>query len=430
MDSNILYLHCFAGVSGDMYLAAMLNLGVPEVYLKQELEKLSLEDEFRLLVRKDSKQGIYGVRVDVEIKPKIDTHEPAHRDYKAIKSMIERSSLDTAVKQRAIDIFDVIAHAEAAIHNTSVDNVHFHEVGATDSIVDIVGSAICLEYLIEHFSISKIVSSTVELGSGFINCDHGRYPIPAPATSEILHGVPISTNGVKGEATTPTGAAILKASVTEFRDKLRGTIEKTAYGIGHRDTNLPNVLRAQVVVQEPKLSGKINKKAEQIKIEANIDDMSPEAFSPLYDLLFEAGANDVFIQQILMKKTRPAFLLNVLCSANKADAISNVIFNNSSTIGLRHTAYQKRFLKKQNKIIKTSVGEIRVKQVVQPDGFIRWKSEHDDIARTAQALGETYLSLKTRIDHEIFNLLMAQPAAHAEARDTQKVANEPNQSNA
>ena len=451
MTSRALYFECFAGLSGDMCLAALLNIGMPEDHLKAELAKLGLEAEYKLQVSRSQKLGIHGVRVDVNAVGEgtnaeatagagAETrahnhshghshsethghdhdhdhahshdhghHHPRQRDYKQIKQIIEQSTLNSLVKVRALKIFDEVARAEAAIHDMPVDTVHFHEVGATDSIVDIVGAAIGFEYLIAEEGVGRILCSPIELGSDKVKCAHGVYPVPAPATAQILQNVPFTRGGVEGEATTPTGAAIMKACADEFVDHVQGTTLNTVYGIGHRDANIPNVVRLQMIEINKQQHAKHATSFEHAKIEANIDDMSPEAFGPLMDRLFEAGASDVFLQPISMKKSRPAQILSVLCKMDLVQSLGEVVLNHSSTIGLRILPFQKMILPRALVCVPTSVGEVSAKVVLQPDGAHRFKSEHDEIARLAQETGESYLSLKRRIDAEIEAFLSAHP---------------------
>lgn len=417
MKHRALYFECFAGLSGDMCLAALINIGVPEDYLRAELAKLGLDDEYQLRVMQSQKLGIHGMRVDVDIRETISGEQPhdhAHthdhgqsrqRDYKQIKQIIEGSALSLPVKSRAIAIFGEVARAEAMIHNMEVDAVHFHEVGATDSIVDIVGAAIGIEYLIEAEGIDQIICSPLELGRGKVKCAHGVYPVPAPATAQILLGVPVSKGGVEGEATTPTGAAILKACVDEFKSSMEGVIVSSVYGIGHRDADIPNVVRLQIVELEMQPAGLKAARFEYAKIEANIDDMSPEAFEPLLERLFTDGASDAFLQPIIMKKSRPAQMLSVLCRTERAEALGEIILNNSSTIGLRILPFRKMMLARDIVRVPTSVGDVSVKIVTQPNGERRFKSEHDNIVALARETGRSYLSLKRLIDAEISHFL-------------------------
>lgn len=428
MTRKALFIECFAGLSGDMCLAALLNIGVPEEYLRAELSKLGIDSEYALEISRSQKLGIYGLRVDVNVAG-LEAHEQKHshdhghahthshdhhhhdqsgahdhahqRDYQQIKAIILQSKLDATVKARALKIFDEVARAEAIIHDMPVEAVHFHEVGATDSIVDIVGAAIGLEYLIAAEGVERILCSPVELGSGKVKCAHGVYPVPAPATAQILSGVPATRGGVKGEATTPTGAAIVKACVDEFVAQMAGTSLKTVYGIGHRDADIPNVVRMQLIETSDQPTDLRSPDFEYAQIEANIDDMSPEAFEPLLERLFEAGASDGFLQPIIMKKSRPAQMLCVLCRGELAEGLGEIVLNHSSTIGLRILPFQKMVLPRAMVRVPTSVGDVSAKVVLQPDGAQRFKSEHDEIARLAKQEGVSYLALKRRIDQEI-----------------------------
>lgn len=250
-----LYFDCFAGISGDMTLGAFVDLGVGFDQLVSELGKLGLDNEYRLEMKKADKHGIFGTKVDViDLNRKHDHdhhHDHGHhhhdhtglRDFADIRQIIESSGLSDKIKTMSLRIFEKIAVAEAKIHGKTVDSVHFHEVGAIDSIVDIVGAAICFDILgIEH-----VIVSPVEVGSGFVKCDHGLMPVPAPATAEILTGVPIKSS-VKGtEMTTPTGAAILKTFANTFSDDQEFSIEKIGYGLGTKNLEIPNLLRVMVV---------------------------------------------------------------------------------------------------------------------------------------------------------------------------------------
>lgn len=241
---KILYYDCFAGISGDMNLAAMIDLGVDPDYLISELASLDISDEFELEVTKTTKMGISGTQVKVHLRDhhhhdEADTHHHHHRHLSDIETIIDDSELSEAVKNTAKEIFGHVARGEAHVHGVPVEKVHFHEVGATDSIVDIVGAAICFHAL----GIDKVISRPVELGGGFIKCAHGLFPVPAPATAEILTNVPTTLGAVSSEATTPTGAAILKTLVDKFTESTQFTSKRIGYGIGQRDCEIPNVLR-------------------------------------------------------------------------------------------------------------------------------------------------------------------------------------------
>ncbi|AYD40217.1 nickel pincer cofactor biosynthesis protein LarC [Clostridium fermenticellae] len=245
---RILYYDCFCGISGDMNLAALVDLGVPKEYLIKELSKLNLNSEYDISITSSSKLGITGTRVDVVLKNNDDsnahTHEHSHhhRNLEDIENIINSSDLDDDIKQNSVKIFKKVAEAEAKVHGKGLNEVHFHEVGAIDSIIDIVGAAICLNYL----DADKIMASKVQVGGGFVECAHGVMPVPAPATAEILKDIPIKTGIVQFETTTPTGAAILSANVDNFGSNIDFTIKNTGYGIGHRNLEIPNVLRVYI----------------------------------------------------------------------------------------------------------------------------------------------------------------------------------------
>ncbi|WLD26462.1 Pyridinium-3,5-bisthiocarboxylic acid mononucleotide nickel insertion protein [Clostridioides difficile] len=234
MSEKILYFDIVSGISGDMTLASLLNLGVPKEIFLEEIHKLKMSDEFNINISSKNESGISGTTVKVITK---ETH--IHRNLVDIFEIIDESDLNENVKSNAKKIFMVIGEAEAKVHGTTIDKIHFHEVGAIDSIVDIVGASI----LVDLLCIDKIYSSTVSVGSGFVKCDHGVMPVPAPATMEILRGVPIKLNNVRGECTTPTGAAIIKVLCDEFVDDFEFSPTRIGYGIGHKKFEVPNMLR-------------------------------------------------------------------------------------------------------------------------------------------------------------------------------------------
>ena len=384
-----LFYQCHAGISGDMHLGAMADLGVPEDHILELLGRLPCAGDFEVSFHRASKQGLSGTRAEVRQL----VEQPGHRHYADIEAMIRDAGYPAGIEARALSIFERIAVAEAGIHDIPVERVHFHEVGAVDSIVDVVAAAICLDYL----DAQRVFCTRVELGGGVVDCAHGRLPVPAPATQAILLGVPCSYGGVDGESTTPTGAAILKAAVDSFAAPGRFTASAIGYGIGRRDFAVPNVLRV--------LIGELETAAEAVtghcKIEANIDDMSPEAFEPLIDHLLALGADDVYITPVLMKKSRPASCLAVLCGATRKDALVDAILNRSTTIGLRVLPFHKHLLPRESETVATRFGPVRIKVVTQPDGKVRWKSEYEDVRRIAEARGAGYLAIRAEIDREI-----------------------------
>jgi hypothetical protein len=301
-----------------------------------------------------------------------------HRHLRHVEELINQSTLSPEVKSLSLKIFDLIAVAEGKVHDISKERVHFHEVGALDSIADIVGAAICLDYL----KVDKVMSSPIQLGGGMVKCAHGIMPVPAPATALIVQNVPVKTGLVQHEATTPTGAAILVATVDEFTEQIDFQIQKTAYGIGQRDVSeVSNVLR--VYLSESEETPDNTKLEEAWMLECNIDDMNPEWYDHLFGKLFDAGASDVFLTPIIMKKSRPANMLSVLCSKNIAPEMKAIIFNNSTTIGLREYPVTKTVLDRQEKEIETELGKVRVKCSSFQGKEIRFKPEFEDLKKLA-----------------------------------------------
>ncbi|MDD7792840.1 nickel pincer cofactor biosynthesis protein LarC [Clostridium sp. 'White wine YQ'] len=404
---RVLYYDCFCGISGDMNLAALIDLGVPREYLIKEISKLGLDSEYEIKFETSAKKGITGTRVDVILKNehthhehseeqhnhshihdhshghihghnheninKID-HEHQHRNLKDIEEIINSSTLDDNIKKMSIEMFMKVAVAEAKVHGKSLNEVHFHEVGATDSIVDIVGAAIAIDYL----KVDKIMASTVQVGGGFVKCAHGLMPVPAPATAEILKNIPMNTGIVQFETTTPTGAAILSANVKEFTDKIDFSIEKIGYGIGHRDLDIPNILRVYIGVKEEH-----EEIQEQYIIETNIDDMNPELYGYIEEKLFEIGALDVYKTPIFMKKGRPAIKLSILVNNNCEKEVLDVIFKESTSIGVRKYKVEKIMLTREFSKVKTKYGEVTIKSSFYKGELVKYKAEYEDCRNIA-----------------------------------------------
>ena len=350
--AKILYYDASSGISGDMNLAALVGLGVDFGYLCSELEKLNLSGEFRLEQKNVVKNGIAATKIDVVLLKS----QPHARSYTDIKEILASSNLSEICKKKAVAIFHVIAQAEAKVHKVSIDEVHFHEVGAVDSIVDVVGAAICFEYLSKNFGITRVVSSKIELGGGVAKCDHGTLNIPAPAVCEILKGVPVSLGRANFEMTTPTGAAILKACVDEFVSDINFKIEKVAYGAGEKNApNFANAIRAMICEVDE------SQNLVQKMISTNIDDMDAESFAFACEILRENGALDVFSHSIYMKKGRIGFELNVLCHNEDAKKIKELIFTHTTAIGVREIDVVKTELKRKFVSVCTKFGDIRLK---------------------------------------------------------------------
>ncbi|GFP76070.1 nickel pincer cofactor biosynthesis protein LarC [Clostridium fungisolvens] len=425
---KILYYDCFCGISGDMNLGALIDLGVDKEYLLNEIAKLNISSEYGIDIRKDIKNGITGTKVDVIIKKQdnhnhvhIDeehhdkththTHEldqdfhhehhnhhhnhmdeqhshedlnieenkthhhHEHRNFNDIKNIISSSELSDKVKSLSLAIFMRIAEAEAEVHGKTIDEVHFHEVGAIDSIIDIVGAAVALDYL----KVDKIMASPIQLGGGFVKCAHGLIPVPAPATIRILKNIPVRTGIVNFETTTPTGAAILAENVEVYTDKTEFSIEKIGYGLGTRELEIPNVLRVY-------LGEEIRNEdtEEQHLLETNIDDMNPEIYSYVEEKLFESGALDVFKTPIIMKKGRPAIKLSVLVNKKVEKKILEVIFKETTSIGVRKFDVEKIMLNREFSKVSTNYGEVTVKNSYYNGELVKSKPEYEDCKRLAK----------------------------------------------
>jgi uncharacterized protein (TIGR00299 family) protein len=342
------YFDCFSGISGDMILGALVDAGLDIKVLEAELAKLDLAD-FELTVKKVMKKGIAGTKVDVEV----DGKQPS-RHLKDIVELIDRSSLKADVKNISKKIFMNLAVAEAKIHNTEVDKVHFHEIGAVDSIVDIVGTVIGLKEL----GIDAVYASKVHTGGGFTDSQHGRIPVPAPATLELLRDVPVYNLGIEAELTTPTGAAVLKSLAAGFGRMPSMQVEAVGYGAGTRDfKELPNLLRVFIgdVLQEK------YENEEMVLIETNLDDMNPEFFDYVSDRLFDEGALDVFITPIIMKKSRPGSIINVLCRSDGIDKLLDILFTETTTLGVRLHHVERKKLAREIVTVDTRYGPMKIK---------------------------------------------------------------------
>ncbi|CBZ01924.1 nickel pincer cofactor biosynthesis protein LarC [Clostridium botulinum] len=408
---KILYYDCFSGISGDMNLGALIDLGVDKEYLLKELAKLNINDEFEIKINKDSRKGISGTKVDVILKNLHEhnheheyshgyvhsrghehehnhehshehehNHAHDHRNVININKIIDNSNLNDNVKKISKEIFLEVAKAEGKVHNKPLEEVHFHEVGATDSIVDIVGAAICLDYL----KVDKVLCSKVQVGSGFVKCAHGTMPVPAPATAEILKDIPmVSSEEIPFEATTPTGAAIVASTVYKFTQNKNFHIEKVGYGIGGKDlSDIPNVLRVFLVEVKEQEENDIEKE-EALILECNIDDMNSEIYEYVINKLLHEGASDAYITPIIMKKTRPAAKLTVLCENKLENIMREIIFKETTTLGIRKYSVEKSMLKRKIEKVKTIYGEISVKRSYLKGQVLNSKPEYEDCKKIA-----------------------------------------------
>jgi len=366
------FFDCFSGISGDMTLGAFIDLGVPLERLKDTLYKIPLTG-FDISVKSVSRKGIRAKSVQVKTDDETEV-----RDYGEIKSLVKRSSLSKKVKSISLEIFGKLADAEAAIHGCPIDNVHFHELGGIDAIVDIVGTAFCVEYL----GIERVIASKIPLGTGFVSCRHGTLPVPAPATLSILKGVPVYGTGIPFELVTPTGAAIVVTLAESFEAMPNMIVEKTGYGAGKRDLeSMPNVLR---IITGTVLEDQTVLETDTIvSIDTCIDNMNPEIFGFLMDRLFEDGALDVYWIPVFMKKNRPGTLVQVLCREDRKTAVIDRILSETTSLGVRYYDVRRSKLSREHIVVHSIFGDIEAKRITDPRGNVRIVPEYEACKKIA-----------------------------------------------
>ena len=368
------YFDCFAGISGDMTLGALLDAGADETLFRQELGKLQ-GIEFDLRISKVIKNGIQAIDVDV-----ITGESHHHRRLKDVTEIINSSALSDTVKSRAVDIFRRLAEAEGHVHGTSSEEVHFHEVGAIDAIVDIVGACIGIELL----GIEQIIASPLPMGHGFVKAAHGLIPLPAPATVELLKGVPVYSADIEGELVTPTGAAIVRTLATSFGDMPSMSVSSIGYGAGKTKFPFPNALR--IMIGESASGSNLPSHKVSI-VETNIDDMNPEFFDSVFERLFKAGALDVYLTPIQMKKNRPATLLSAICPTEKVDEVASIVLAETSSFGVRISHAERRCLDRKWETVSTEFGDIRIKIGLMNGKPLTASPEYDDCKKAADTHG-------------------------------------------
>ena len=345
------YFDCYSGISGDMILGAMVDLGVDIKEIRNALKKINLKG-YKLHSKKIQRNGLASTQITVKIENKKHQHSPPNRSFSDIRKLIDQSKLSLVVKNNSIEIFKRIAKVEAEIHNTTIQKIHFHEIGSIDSIVDIVGGV----WAIESLNLDIIKSSPLNVGEGFVNCTHGRLPVPAPATLKLLKGIPVFSNGIKKELTTPTGAAMIGFYAESFESIPTMTIKNEGYGAGsHVIPSIPNLLRVFVgdIIKD--------KTNNLVMIETNIDDMNPEIFETVMESLFSAGALDVYLSAIIMKKNRPATKISVLAECRSREKLSKILLTETSSFGVRFYSVDRLILDREVKKLKTSYGLIKIK---------------------------------------------------------------------
>jgi pyridinium-3,5-bisthiocarboxylic acid mononucleotide nickel chelatase len=373
---RVAYFDCFSGVSGDMTLGALLACGLPESDLRAGLEKLRLPG-WRLDIAPTSQNGIGATDVTVAI-----TEPQGHgRHLHHIEEILAASDLSDSIRQKALTVFTRLAEAEAKIHQTTVERIHFHEVGAVDAIVDIVGACIGLETL----GVEQVVCAPLPMGRGFVECAHGTIPLPAPATLELIQGVPVYSVDVEGELVTPTGAALMTTLATSFGPMPTMTVRATGYGVGKKQFgNRPNLLR---VVIGDTVDDAFSSAPEVVALETNIDDLSPQFYEPLSERLFEAGAVDVFLTPIQMKKGRPGTLLTILIPPDKTEALAQIVLTETSTLGLRYSTLRRICVERAWTPVETAYGTIRVKVGSWRGVETSASPEYEEVKAAARAHG-------------------------------------------
>ncbi|MBI3353507.1 MAG: nickel pincer cofactor biosynthesis protein LarC [Nitrospirae bacterium] len=363
------YFDCFSGISGDMTLGALIDAGLSLKELKSYLSKLPI-DNYDITAKKVKKNGISATKVDVIVKGR-----QRERRLSDIKKIINNSKLDRSIKNNAISVFQRLAKAEAKVHKTSINNFHFHEVGAVDAIVDITGAVIGLHLL----GIENICASAINTGSGYTKSAHGILPVPGPATAELLKGIPVYSTDIKMELTTPTGAAIISTLSKDFGPMPKMDIKAIGYGAGtFNSPDMPNLLR--IFIGEMKNPAK---EENTILLETNIDDMNPQLYEYVMDKLFAKGALDVYLTPIIMKKGRPATMLSVLSNRDDVKILSDIIFRETTSIGLRVQEIGRIKVEREIKEIKTKYGKVRVKIAFDDKEILGINPEYEDCKRIA-----------------------------------------------
>ncbi|MHB0987658.1 MAG: nickel pincer cofactor biosynthesis protein LarC [Bellilinea sp.] len=372
---TILYCDCFSGISGDMFLGALLDAGLPVEHLSEQFKRINLP-EFQGVTAEKVHKGALAATL---LKLDIHEHQEEHDHYRHlgdIRHLVESSSLSDAVRQTSLKIFQKLAEAEASVHGTAIEEVHFHEVGAVDSILDIVGAAVGLEY----FDIQSVFSSALPLGTGQVNTQHGLLPLPAPATLELIRmaQAPVVASKATVELVTPTGAAILAALATFRQPDMN--LKQVGIGAGRRDLEWPNVLRALMGTQD-EASGT------HLEIETNIDDMNPQIYGHVMAKLFQAGALDVYFTPIFMKKNRPATRLSVIARKEDELILCNLLLRETSTLGVRVKPIWRREAEREMRAIETCYGPVPVKLKILDGDIIQATPEFDACVRLAEQAG-------------------------------------------
>lgn len=396
-----LYFDCFAGASGNMILGALIAAGVDVEDLKAELRKLNIPD-FELEVETVDRSGISSTNVTVRVPD-----EKAHRHLHSIEKIIDESALSETVKGNSKAIFRRLAEAEAKVHGIEVEKVHFHEVGALDAIIDVVGSCVAFEILgIERFACSKI-----HVGSGFVEMEHGKFPVPPPAVAELLRRIPIYSTEIEGELITPTGAAIISALCNSYGSLPEMEVEQTTYGAGTREyEKFPNTLRILIgeTAEQYKANDQLSSRSEQLTLlETNIDDASPQVLAYVMERAFEIGANDCWFTPIQMKKNRPAVMLSILCTGENKLAMLELIYSETTTLGIREREIKRNILEREVISVNTRFGKIDVKIGRFEGRIVNTMPEYEQVKKAAVEHHVTFKLVRDTVLSEINSMSLA-----------------------
>lgn len=385
-ENNVIYVDCSAGIAGDMFLAALVEMTDGFDHLRSELAKISLRG-YSLDLFRDKRGGISGLRFDV-----VSEEGHVHRHLSDIKEMLLESNLSDEVKKMTIKAFSLLAEAEGKVHGEPADHIHFHEVGAVDSIIDIAGAMIMLEYL----GWPEAVFSPLNVGSGTVRCAHGTLPVPAPATLELLKGLQVFSSGDPMERVTPTGAVLVKTLGGRISPSMpAGEIRSAGIGLGTREGTPPNILRVTMLEKkEPLLHDR------GVELSANIDDMFPEDLSYLMERLFDGGALDVWFENIQMKKNRPGVKVCVLAHETSSENLEQIMLRESSSLGLRKICVERSMLDRRSDVVGTSLGHVRVKCGLIGGKTVKEMPEFEDIKKIASERGMTLADVRALIIRE------------------------------
>lgn len=391
---KIAYFDCSSGISGDMCLGALIDAGVPVAKLENELRKLPIKG-YKLKVKRVKRSGFPATKADVIQKLEVRSKKLEVRRWKDIEHLIKNSQLSDGIKKKGLSIFRRLFTAEAKVHGETFDAAHLHELGAVDCIVDIFGTVIGLKLL----GIEKVYSSGVNTGGGSVRTKHGILPVPAPATAELLKGIPVYSDGIDYELTTPTGAVILKEISSSFGTIPDMVIEKIGIGAGNKDfKDKPNVLR--ILIGQGKKQSAESREQKVAVIETTIDDMNPQIYEYVMERLFKAGALDVYLTQLIMKKGRPGIKLTVLCNSKEKEKMMKIIFEETTTIGLRFYEAGRQTLKREIKEINTALGKVKVKTSKLGSRIIKTAPEYEDCKKLAKKLNMPLIEVMKKISHQ------------------------------